>query len=128
MTALIIAFLVVFAIGPVEAWAGPRAVVEHLSLLGSRVAGYPGSVQAAEYVEGQLQALGLMTRRDSFAVVVPIDKGGRLEWEGESAACTRCGRMERRLRLCRPRGCGHRRFGVAMEIGAISTGKRWLGG
>ena len=85
MTALI-AFLVVFAIGPVAAWAGPRAVVEHLSSLGSRVAGYPGSAQAAEYVEGQLQALGLATRRDSFAVVVPIDKGGRLEWEDESVA------------------------------------------
>ena len=57
MGALIIAFLVALSIGPVAAWAGPRAVVEHLSSLGSRVAGYPGSAQAAEYVEGQLQAL-----------------------------------------------------------------------
>ena len=86
MTALIIAFLVVFAIGPVAASTGPRAVVEHLSSLGSRVAGYPGSARAAEYVEGQLQALGLATRRDSFAVVVPMDRGGRLEWEDESVA------------------------------------------
>ena len=84
MVALIIAFLVFFAIGPVVASEGPRAVVEHLSSLGSRVAGYPGSVRAAEYVEGRLQALGLATRRDSFAVVVPMDRGGRLEWEGES--------------------------------------------
>ena len=89
MTALIISFLVVFAIGPVAASAGPRAVVEHLSSLGSRVAGYPGSAQAAEYVEGQLQALGLATRRDSFAVVVPMDRGGRLEWEDESVAFVR---------------------------------------
>ena len=86
MTALIIAFLVVFAIGPVAASTGPRAVVEHLSSLGSRVAGYPGSARAAEYVEGRLQALGLATRRDSFAVVVPMDRGGRLEWEDESVA------------------------------------------
>ncbi|MDE2809075.1 MAG: hypothetical protein OXN90_11730, partial [Gemmatimonadota bacterium] len=86
MVALIIAFLVAFAIGPVAASAGPRAVVEHLSSLGSRVAGYPGSARAAEYVEGRLQALGLATRRDSFAVVVPMDRGGRLEWEDESVA------------------------------------------
>ena len=80
----LIAFLLAFASGPVAASTGPRAVVEHLSSLGSRVAGYPGSVRAAEYVEERLQALGLATRRDSFAVVVPMDKGGRLEWEGES--------------------------------------------
>ena len=86
MVALIIAFWVAFVSGPVAASAGPRAVVEHLSSLGSRVAGYPGSARAAEYVEGQLQALGLATRRDSFAVVVPMDRGGRLEWEGESVA------------------------------------------
>ena len=85
MIALNIAFLLVFAIGPVAASAGPRAVVEHLSSLGSRVAGYPGSDQAAAYVERRLQALGLATRRDTFAVVVPVDRGGRLEWEGESA-------------------------------------------
>ena len=84
MVALIIAFLVAFAIGPVTASTGPRAVVEHLSSLGSRVAGYPGSARAAEYVEERLQALGLATRRDSFAVVVPMDRGGRLEWEDES--------------------------------------------
>ncbi|MXY82950.1 MAG: hypothetical protein F4Y91_13050, partial [Gemmatimonadetes bacterium] len=84
MTALIIAFWVALSIGPVAASTGPRAVVEHLSSLGSRVAGYPGSVRAAEYVEEWLQALGLATRRDSFAVVVPMDRGGRLEWEGES--------------------------------------------
>ena len=86
MTALIIAFLVALSIGPVAASTGTRAVVEHLSSLESRVAGYPGSARAAEYVEGQLQALGLATRRDSFAVVVPMDRGGRLEWEGESVA------------------------------------------
>ena len=87
MVALIIAFLVVFVIsGSVAASAGPRAVVEYLSSLESRVAGYPGSAQAAKYVEERLQALGLATRRDSFAVVVPIDKGGRLEWEDESVA------------------------------------------
>ena len=86
MIALMIAFLIALAIGPVAASAGPRAVVEHLSSLGSRVAGYPGSARAAEYVEGQLQALGLATRRDSFAVVVPMDRGGRLEWEDESVA------------------------------------------
>ena len=86
MTALIIAFLVTSTIGPVAASTEPRAVVEHLSSLGSRVAGYPGSAQAAEYVEGRLQALGLATRRDSFAVVVPMDRGGRLEWEDESVA------------------------------------------
>lgn len=82
MVALIIAFLLASG----AAAAGPRAVVEHLSALGSRVAGYPGSAQAAAYVEGRLQALGLETRRDSFAVVVPVDRGGRLEWDDESIA------------------------------------------
>ena len=62
MVALNIAFLIALAIGPVPASAGPRAIVEHLSSLGSRVAGYPGSARAAEYVEERLQALGLATR------------------------------------------------------------------
>ncbi len=84
MVALIIAFAVALVSGPVAAATGPTAVVEHLASLGSRVAGYPGSAQAAEYVEERLQALGLATRRDSFAVVVPMDQGGRLEWEDRS--------------------------------------------
>ena len=62
-----------------------RATVEHLSSFDSRVAGYPGSEQAAEFIEDGFRALGLSARRDTFSVVVPVDRGGRIEWEGESA-------------------------------------------
>lgn len=63
-----------------------RATVEHLSALGSQVAGYPGSDRAADYVEGRFRALGLEIHWDTFSVVVPLDRGGRLAWDGESVA------------------------------------------
>ena len=126
MGALIIAFLVAFVHRPGGGfYRVTGTVVEHLASLGSRVAGYPGSARAAEYVEGQLQALGLTTRRDSFAVVVPMDRGGRLEWEDESVRLV-CGVAEWGANFDRAAGrdCGYRRFGAAMGIGVISMGRR----
>ena len=63
---------------------GTRATVEYLSSSESRLAGYPGSDQAAEYLENCFRDMGFLTYRDTFTGVVPVDKGGRLEWEDES--------------------------------------------
>ena len=61
-----------------------RQTVEQLSSFESRLAGYPGSAAAADYIERHLLGLGLETHRDTFAVVVPVDLGGRLAWGDES--------------------------------------------
>ena len=59
-----------------------RATIEALSAVESRLAGYPGAEAGAALVERELVAAGVeAVRRDSFAVVVPIDRGGRLRLE-----------------------------------------------
>ena len=59
--------------------AALRATIEALSAVESRLAGYPGAEAGAALVERELVAAGVKAvRRDSFAVVVPIDRGGRL--------------------------------------------------
>ena len=66
--------------------AALRATIEALSAVDSRLAGYPGAEAGAALVERALVAAGVeAVRRDSFAVVVPIDRGGhlRLEQSGE---------------------------------------------
>ena len=60
-----------------------RGVIERLSGPGSRVVGYPGCASAADYVEAELRAIGLEDlRREQYGVVVPMDRGGRLQVEG----------------------------------------------
>ena len=57
-----------------------RATIEALSGVESRLAGYPGAEAGAALVERELVAAGVeAVRRDSFAVVVPIERGGRLQ-------------------------------------------------
>ena len=57
-----------------------RQTVEHLSGLGSRVVGYPGASEAADYIEAEFHAIGLENvRREQFDVVVPIDHGAQIE-------------------------------------------------
>lgn len=47
--------------------------IEALSSIDSRVTGYPGSYQAADYVHRQFEEIGLQdVRRDSFEVTVPV--------------------------------------------------------
>ena len=59
-----------------------RATIEALSAVESRLAGYPGAEAAAAWVERELRVVGVeAVRRDSFAVVVPVDRGGRLRVE-----------------------------------------------
>ena len=82
MNALVVLLILV----PATLMADVRQTGEQLSSLGSRVTGYTGNGLAAEYVEQRLQTLGLAVHRDTFSVVVPLDRGGRIEWEGESAA------------------------------------------
>ena len=66
-----------------------RQTIEYLASFDSRMTGQPGNAQAADWLEAQLQALGLGTvRREAFPVTIPSEVGtGSLfveEW-GESA-------------------------------------------
>lgn len=67
-----------------------RRSIEYLSGFESRMTGYPGNAQAADWIEAQLRDLDLggPVRRETFPVTVPVEIGGgsRLlveEW-GES--------------------------------------------
>ncbi|NKB71132.1 MAG: FtsX-like permease family protein [Candidatus Latescibacteria bacterium] len=63
-----------------------RATIEALADVDSRLTGYPGARLAAERVQWELEAAGITdVRRDSFEVVVPIDKGGHLRLEDSGA-------------------------------------------
>ena len=62
--------------------AALRTTIKALSAVDSRLAGYPGAEAGAALVERELVAAGVeAVRRDSFAVVVPIERGGRLRLE-----------------------------------------------
>ena len=63
------------------AWGGSLGDhIQFLSANGSRTTGYPGAVRAAEYLENQLAAAGIVdVRRRSFVVPVPMDHGAYLE-------------------------------------------------
>lgn len=62
-----------------------RAVVERLAAVESRVVGYPGYGEAADYVEARLRASGAAeVQRDSFSVVVPLDLGASIAVRGEA--------------------------------------------
>lgn len=66
--------------------ASLRATIEALSAVESRLAGYPGAEAGAAWVERALVAAGVeAVQRDSFAVVVPIERGSflRLAASGE---------------------------------------------
>jgi len=53
--------------------------ITELASNGSRLAGYPGDVAAADLVEGELRAAGVPeVVREEFEVVVPVDRGSRL--------------------------------------------------
>ena len=48
----------------------------------SRVTGYPGADRAADYIESRLRAAGVgEVTRDSFSVVVPVEKYARMALE-----------------------------------------------
>lgn len=61
----------------------PDALNRHIRALAaipSRVAGYPGSVRAAEYVEQQFRAAGLTdVKSETFEVTVPVSDGVRIK-------------------------------------------------
>ncbi len=60
-----------------------RAHIDYLAGLGSRVSGYPGNAQAADYVLAQFKALGLETYVQEFDLPTPLDRGCWLEVEGK---------------------------------------------
>jgi hypothetical protein len=70
--------------GPAQALeARLRERIAHLAGLGSRVTGYPGARAAADYLEAQLKAQGVVqVYRAPFQVPVPVDEGAGLELEG----------------------------------------------
>jgi len=60
-----------------------EAEIGHLASLGSRVTGYPGADQAAQYLLRRFAELGLEgIEAEDFEVPVPVDKGAELEVEG----------------------------------------------
>jgi len=66
-----------------------RSTVEFLGSLGSRISGYPGADQAAEFVLEQFGQIGLeQVTQEEFHVTVPVDRGGELvvEESGERFA------------------------------------------
>ena len=64
-----------------SAWGGTLGDhIRFLSSNGSRTTGYPGAARAAEYLENQLAAAGIVDiRRRHFAVPIPVDQGAYLE-------------------------------------------------
>ena len=61
-----------------------RAIHE-LSSHGSRLAGYPGDRFAADFVSRELEAAGVPgVRREPYQVVVPMDRGARMELLNEA--------------------------------------------
>ncbi|MCC6445468.1 MAG: FtsX-like permease family protein [Armatimonadetes bacterium] len=56
-----------------------RATIQKLSSYPSRVTGYPGSDQAAAYIEAQFKAIGLSeVVRETYQATVPIDRNSEL--------------------------------------------------
>lgn len=53
--------------------------LQALAALGSRVTGYPGCSQAADYIEQRFREIGLEIDRQQFAITVPLEKECRLE-------------------------------------------------
>ncbi len=73
--------------------AGLRATIDTLASFESRVPGYPGNARAADYLERRLRSLGLRDlRRETFEVVVPVDRGAglRVVGPGEAEVLLRC--------------------------------------
>ncbi|MEN6371919.1 MAG: FtsX-like permease family protein [Armatimonadota bacterium] len=59
--------------------------VNELSSYGSRVAGYPGSQKAAEYIVSELRKTGIKDiTTEPFDVTVPVDNGGSVTIAGHS--------------------------------------------
>ncbi len=56
--------------------------VGKLSSLGSRVAGYPGNIQAAEMVEQEFRRLGLEVMTQEYELPAPVDEGCSLQVNG----------------------------------------------
>ncbi len=62
-----------------------RRSVTALSAPESRMTGYPGIIQAADWLTAELEAMGIgEIHRHEFPVPVPVDEGFRLEAGGES--------------------------------------------
>ena len=59
-----------------------NAHIRHLANAGSRLTGYPGCAQAADYVVEQLRSYGIAEiHRHPFQAAVPVDQGAGLELE-----------------------------------------------
>ena len=64
-----------------------RQTVEVFSSVRSRVAGYPGCTQAADYIRRQFKEIGLQRiRTEEYGVTVPVDEGATLRIMGDEGA------------------------------------------
>jgi len=80
--ALAVCAAAVAAEPPIGSAASLKRTIERLASMESRVTGYPGCAEAADYLEERLKELGLGTiSSDEFKVVVPVDKGAELTLE-----------------------------------------------
>jgi hypothetical protein len=62
-----------------------RKDIDVLASYPSRMVGYPGCEQAADYVERRFREIGLEdVRTEDFRVTVPIDQGSRIDIDGYS--------------------------------------------
>ncbi|MEM2960807.1 MAG: M28 family peptidase, partial [Candidatus Bathyarchaeia archaeon] len=56
-----------------------KSHIERLSSLGSRVTGYPGSIEAAKYISGEFKKYGLKVILQNYTLPIPIDLGSWIE-------------------------------------------------
>ncbi|MBI4531532.1 MAG: M28 family peptidase, partial [Candidatus Latescibacteria bacterium] len=85
---IVIIALLPFALGATTDYMALTATVDslrvceavrHLASFGSRVTGYPGADQAAQYLQEKFQEIGLQdVTREEFLVTTPIDYGATL--------------------------------------------------
>ncbi|MEN6519954.1 MAG: FtsX-like permease family protein [Armatimonadota bacterium] len=61
-----------------------QEAVSELSSYGSRVAGYPGSRKAADYIVSELRKTGIKdVKTEPFGITVPVDNGGSITVAGQ---------------------------------------------
>jgi len=70
---------IIQAISDLKIAEGVKTHVRRLSSLSSRMDGYPGNREAADYIAKIFRDYGLQVVRDRFNVTVPIDRGSFLE-------------------------------------------------
>lgn len=61
-----------------------KSDVSVFSSMGSRVTGYEGNNEAAEYIKGRFNDLGLKVQEQEYYLPIPIDEGSKISWNGST--------------------------------------------